>query len=144
MKKNNKGFTIAELLIVVAIIAVLVAIAIPTFGNSLESSRQGATLSNARSAYSEAVTESLATNKAASVDFIVTNTDPKFDKVDTDGLDSLLKGALVNKNISHSGTGSSTTYTLTYTPKKGNTNATCTIAAGSTPTVDLDGTDDEF
>jgi prepilin-type N-terminal cleavage/methylation domain-containing protein len=29
MKKNNKGFTLAELLIVVAIIAVLVAIAIP-------------------------------------------------------------------------------------------------------------------
>ena len=30
-KKNKKGFTLAELLIVVAIIAVLVAIAIPVF-----------------------------------------------------------------------------------------------------------------
>ena len=39
MKKNNKGFTLAELLIVVAIIAVLVAVSIPTFNNQLEKSR---------------------------------------------------------------------------------------------------------
>ena len=38
MKKNNKGFTLAELLIVVAIIAVLVAIAIPVFTSQLEKS----------------------------------------------------------------------------------------------------------
>ena len=34
--KRNKGFTLAELLIVVAIIAVLVAISIPIFKNQLE------------------------------------------------------------------------------------------------------------
>lgn len=33
MKINRKGFTLAELLIVVAIIAVLVAVAIPIFGS---------------------------------------------------------------------------------------------------------------
>lgn len=32
--KNSKGFTLMEMLIVVAIIAVLIAIAIPTFTNS--------------------------------------------------------------------------------------------------------------
>lgn len=36
MKINRKGFTLAELLIVVAIIAVLVAVAIPIFGSQLE------------------------------------------------------------------------------------------------------------
>ncbi|MBR2697055.1 MAG: prepilin-type N-terminal cleavage/methylation domain-containing protein [Clostridia bacterium] len=51
MKKNNKGFTLAELLIVVAIIAVLVAIAIPVFTTQLEKSREATDVANVRSAY---------------------------------------------------------------------------------------------
>ena len=54
MKKNNKGFTLAELLIVVAIIAVLVAIAIPIFTSQLEKSRDATSVANLRSAYAEA------------------------------------------------------------------------------------------
>ena len=54
MKKSNKGFTLAELLIVVAIIAVLVAIAIPIFTNQLEKSRDATSVANMRSAYAEA------------------------------------------------------------------------------------------
>ena len=55
MKKvNEKGFTLAELLIVVAVIAVLVAIAIPTFADQLEKARQAVDLSNLRGAYSAA------------------------------------------------------------------------------------------
>lgn len=60
MKKNNrKGFTLAELLIVVAIIAVLVAIAIPIFTAQLEKSREATDLSNVRSAYAELVADYL-------------------------------------------------------------------------------------
>ena len=44
MKKSRKGFTLAELLIVVAIIAVLVAVAIPVFGNQLEKAGKQQTL----------------------------------------------------------------------------------------------------
>lgn len=55
-KNNKKGFTLAELLIVVAIIAVLVAIAIPIFTTQLEKSREATDLSNVRSAYAELVT----------------------------------------------------------------------------------------
>ena len=54
-KMNKKGFTLAELLIVVAIIAVLVAVAIPVFTSSLEKSRQATDVANIRAAYAEAV-----------------------------------------------------------------------------------------
>lgn len=53
MIKNKKGFTLAELLIVVAIIAVLVAIAIPIFTTQLEKSREAVDLANVRSAYAK-------------------------------------------------------------------------------------------
>lgn len=59
MKKNNKGFTLAELLIVVAIIAVLVAIAIPVFTSQLERSREATDTANVRSAYAEVMTQYL-------------------------------------------------------------------------------------
>lgn len=61
MKKNNKGFTLAELLIVVAIIAVLVAIAIPIFTTQLEKSREATDLANLRGAYAEGVAHLLDT-----------------------------------------------------------------------------------
>ena len=67
MKKNNKkGFTLAELLIVVAIIAVLVAVAIPVFNAQLEKSRESVDISNVRSAYAEVVATYLADGKDAS------------------------------------------------------------------------------
>lgn len=55
MKNNRKGFTLAELLIVVAIIAVLVAVAIPVFTAQLEKSREATDVANLRSAYGEAI-----------------------------------------------------------------------------------------
>lgn len=50
---NKKGFTLAELLIVVAIIAVLVAIAIPIFTSQLEKAREATDAANIRAAYAE-------------------------------------------------------------------------------------------
>ena len=50
-KKDQKGFTLAELLIVVAIIAVLVAISIPIFTSQLEKSREAVDMANLRAAY---------------------------------------------------------------------------------------------
>lgn len=67
MKKmnNRKGFTLAELLIVVAIIAVLVAIAIPIFSAQLEKSREATDLANIRSAYATLVADYLNNGNAA-------------------------------------------------------------------------------
>ncbi len=47
-KMNKKGFTLMEMLIVIAIIAILIAIAIPTFTSALEKSRIKTDLANAR------------------------------------------------------------------------------------------------
>ncbi len=58
-KMNKKGFTLAELLIVVAIIAVLVAIAIPVFTTQLEKSREATDIANLRNGYAEAVAKYL-------------------------------------------------------------------------------------
>ena len=49
--RNKKGFTLMELLIVVAIIAILAAIAIPTFSSSLTKAKNAADEANARSLY---------------------------------------------------------------------------------------------
>lgn len=59
IRKNKKGFTLAELLIVVAIIGVLVAISIPIFTSQLEKSRESVDLSNMRAAYAECAAEAL-------------------------------------------------------------------------------------
>ncbi len=50
-KRNNKGFTMAELLIVVAIIAVLVAASVPVFSSQLEKAREATDANNIRAAY---------------------------------------------------------------------------------------------
>ena len=78
-KENKKGFTLAELLIVVAIIAVLVAISIPIFTTQLEKSRESTDAANLRAAYataSVAVLESEGSVSAGPVE--MTQTDAGF------------------------------------------------------------------
>lgn len=59
MRKNKKGFTLAELLIVVAIIGVLVAISIPIFTSQLEKAREATDAANIRAAYAAVSTDVL-------------------------------------------------------------------------------------
>ena len=48
--KNKKGFTLAELLVVVAIIAILVTVSIPIFTGKLDEARKNTDLANERAA----------------------------------------------------------------------------------------------
>lgn len=53
--KKKAGFTLIEMLIVVAIVAILIAISIPIVGNALESARDATDQANERAAKAEAV-----------------------------------------------------------------------------------------
>ena len=57
--KNKKGFTLMEMLIVVAIIVILVAISIPIFSGKLDDAKDAADDANLRAAKSVAVAEYL-------------------------------------------------------------------------------------
>lgn len=52
--KNRKGFTLIELIVVIAILVVLAAIIIPTVASSLDRANNARDLANARSLYAEA------------------------------------------------------------------------------------------
>lgn len=67
MKQNKNGFTLMEMLIVIAIIAVLIAVAIPVFASQLEKAREATDLANVRSAYAQVSTEALLGDSEATV-----------------------------------------------------------------------------
>ena len=73
-KLNKKGFTLAELLIVVAIIAILVAIAIPVFSTQLDKTRAAVDNANARSIRSMAVAEAMTSGGAGDYYGVMSNT----------------------------------------------------------------------
>ncbi len=60
--RNHEGFTLVEMLIVVAIIAILIAVSIPMMNNSLEKTRHAVDEANIRSAIGLASAEVLANN----------------------------------------------------------------------------------
>lgn len=132
---SKKGFTLAELLIVVAIIAVLVAIMIPVFGSSRANAIQAKDAANVRSVYAEAVTEAMgagATTEATKSGYLT---------VGTGDTAKTLLNVLVKDKITHD---SSTT--VTYEPSDATNNAGGTITistTGASATVEKITVDDD-
>lgn len=58
-KLNKKGFTLAELLVVVAILAILVAVSIPIFTSQISKAREATDLANVRAAKAAAASKYL-------------------------------------------------------------------------------------
>ena len=76
--KDKKGFTLAELLIVVAIIAVLVAIAVPIFTGQLEKAREATDAANLRTAYAVATVAAMEKGADVYAEVAMTQTDAGF------------------------------------------------------------------
>ena len=66
-KMNKKGFTLMEMLIVIAIIAILIAIAIPTFTSAMEKAHQKTDLANARALKSAVLSDFMLGDDAKSI-----------------------------------------------------------------------------
>ncbi len=99
-KRNRKGFTLAELLIVVAIIAVLVAIAVPLFVSGLQKAEKSRDDANIRSVKSAAVVYILDhTKNETGFTMYVTTTD----KDDTHKEGDLYPYFTVTANVSEAG-----------------------------------------
>jgi prepilin-type N-terminal cleavage/methylation domain-containing protein len=104
-KLNKKGFTLAELLIVVAIIGVLVAISIPIFTSQLEKARDAADAANLRAAYAEASAKVLeGENDVTSDPVTIKGTKAGFTGVDniagiSTTTDTVLKAAVKGQEI---------------------------------------------
>ena len=69
--KRNHGFTLMEMLIVVAIIAVLVAVAIPTFSSQLHKARVATDWANVRSYYAQLQYDFMETGKSMRIIFMI-------------------------------------------------------------------------
>lgn len=76
VRENKKGFTLAELLVVVAIIGILVAVSIPVFTAQLSKARKATNQANMRAAKAAAVaqymTDSAESNAKVTYDYDIT------------------------------------------------------------------------
>lgn len=94
IKRSKKGFTLAELLIVVAIIGVLVAISIPIFSGQLEKAREATDAANIRSQYAEVLADAMmggSVNKDHK-DYASVQLRQQKDEWQSDGLKASLEG----------------------------------------------------
>lgn len=91
MKRTINGFTLIEMLIVIAILAVLIPITIPVFASQLEKVREAADLANVRSAYAQVSVEALVENPKTSV-----TVNLKQKKADWQSMDPVNIGGIVH------------------------------------------------
>jgi type IV pilus assembly protein PilA len=110
MKKNNKGFSLLELLIVVAIILIIATIAIPSLLRSRQAANESAAVANLRTINTAQVTYLSSSGG---------NYGEIQDLIDAGLLDSTFTGTKAGYLFAIDATGAD--YTATATPASGNT-----------------------
>ena len=107
MKKNiNKGFTLIELIIVMVILGIMAAVAVPRLGSTIDSSEASA---------EEAVIGNLTSAlEVYAMDKVVENSSKSYPENPFDALDNKSKNELLNTNWSYNGN------TIQYTRNDGN------------------------
>lgn len=122
---KNKGFTIIELMIAVAIIGILAAIAVPAYSNYTNKAKIGAAIAAAAGAQT-AVGECVHINGSITGCDSGTNSIPSGSSLDANTvLGTIANGAIVLTLTTPSGT-----ITLTPTVGTNSTRWTCTAVAG--------------
>lgn len=71
IKKMKKGFTIMELVIVIAVIAILAAVLIPTFSNITENANESAAMQEARNEWTNYTVEIATSSTEFNADYVV-------------------------------------------------------------------------
>ncbi len=77
-RKAKKGFTIIELVIVIAVIGILAAVLIPTFSNVIDKANATAAMEEAKNAYTNFLVDNAADLKMETADFYIKSGDYYF------------------------------------------------------------------
>ncbi len=121
MKNNKKGFTIVELVIVIAVIAILAAVLIPTFSNVIDNAHKSSDLQAAKTKFDQLYADDSADG---SIDGKVGETAFTADTTKYPGAKSAVNGLAASKDFYYAANGTAVTsfvyrggdYTITYTP----------------------------
>jgi type IV pilus assembly protein PilA len=109
MKRNNKkGFTIVELVIVIAVIAILAGVLIPTFSGVVKKAKENAALQEVKNAYTAALAEDLSTSDTTDdtvygKGVIIVEYNETLIQIDKDGKASVLDSGAATWTLSDAG-----------------------------------------
>ena len=100
-KKKKKGFTLIELIIVIAIIAILAAVAIPKFGDVRKNANVKSDVANAKT-IANAVTALIAENKLTiptTTDLTIDTTTANTPSTDADKIEAYIQNVPTPKSV---------------------------------------------